>query len=84
MPNLNDICPIDLVSEKQSLKSEHGIFELEEYMNDGEELYNLVLRLKKLPKRVAEQVILAVRPFFENPENPQLSLVLGVDKDVAN
>jgi hypothetical protein len=81
MPNLNDISPIDLVSEKQSLKSEHGIFELEEYMDDGEELYNIVLRLKKLSKSVAKQVILAVRPFFENPENPQLSLKLEVDKD---
>jgi hypothetical protein len=81
MPNLNDISPIDLVSEKQSLKSEHGIFELEEYMKDDEELYKITLRLKDLPKQVAEQAVLAVRPFFENPENPQLSLKLEVAKD---
>lgn len=73
-PTINNFNPDYLLSTKNTIKSEYGVVELEEYEKEDETLYRLNLRLKDLPPTTANECLRLLKPIFENPINPQLSL----------
>lgn len=74
-PSIDNFDPAHgIQSVKTTIKSHFGVAELEEYTEDDTELYKFKLQLKGLKPEVASEIIRAVKPFFEDPVSPQLTL----------
>ena len=74
-PNLITINPLDgIISKKTIIKSIYGQIELEEYQEKESDLYKLTLKMKDLKPEIAKEFIRIIKPFFEDPVNPQLTI----------
>lgn len=74
-PSIDNFNPVTgIQSVKTTIKSDFGIAELEEYFEDESELYKFKLQLKGLKPEVAREIIRVIKPFFEDPVSPQLTL----------
>lgn len=76
-PDISNFDPAHgIQSVKTTIKSDFGIAELEAYTEDEAEKYKFKLQLKSLNPEVAVEIIRAVKPFFEDPVSPQLTLFI--------
>lgn len=74
-PDISEFDPAHgIQSVKTTIKSQFGVAELEQYTEDEAELYKFKVQLKGLKPEVANEIIRVIKPFFEDPISPQLTL----------